>query len=86
VKVRRKTSEKDPKIAKLLFENTIVEVEVGEIRNIAVRIICFGDPTLDLSKYRLNIKDSERQKKNERNRPKIRKVIVRNHLCRGRNR
>ena len=84
--VRRKTGEKDPKIAKLLFENTIVEVEIGEIRNIAVRIICFGDPTLDLFKYRLNVKDSERQKKNERKRPEHRKVTVRKHHCRVRNR
>ena len=84
--VRRKTSEKDLKIEKLLFENTIVEVEIGEIRNIAVCIICFGDPTLDLSKYRLNIKDSEHQKKNERKKPKNRKVTVREHHCRVRSR
>ena len=84
--VRRKTSEKDLKIAKLPFENTIVENEVGEIRNIAVRIICSGDPTLDLSNYRFNIKDSGRQKKNERKRPENRKVTVRKHHCRGRNR
>ena len=79
--IRRKTSEKDLKIVKLLFENTIVEFEVGEIRNIAVRIICFGDPTLDLFKYRLNIKDSERQKKNERKRFDNRKITVRKHHC-----
>ena len=83
---RRKTSEKEPKLAKLLFENTIVENEVGEIRNIAVRIICIGDPTLALSKYRLNKEDSGRQKKTERKRPKNRKVTVRKHHCRGRSR
>jgi hypothetical protein len=58
VEVRRKTSEKDPKIAKLPFENTIAENEVGEIRNIAVFNVWFGDPTLDYYKSRSNLNDS----------------------------